>query len=78
MTLSSTVVILAPDFISYWQVYIFLSEGNVSVRISPSVSKILQEGDTFGELALLDDSPRTATCIAISEVHVAFVEKKDF
>jgi CRP-like cAMP-binding protein len=48
------------------------------VRISISIHKTLHEGDTFGELALLDDSPRTATCVANTEVHLAYIEKKDF
>ena len=35
----------------------------------------LREGDSFGELALLDDSYRTATCYAKSDCDLAYLEK---
>lgn len=38
----------------------------------------LKNGVGFGELALLNDAPRSATIRAVTEVHLATLEKEDF
>jgi CRP-like cAMP-binding protein len=38
----------------------------------------LSEGDYFGEIALLEDVPRTTTCRAITAVEVWVLSKRDF
>jgi len=38
----------------------------------------LKEGDVFGEIALIADSPTTATCTAITEAELLFLPKRDF
>ncbi len=35
----------------------------------------LQEGDFFGEIALLSDQPRSATCIALQETHLIRIDR---
>ena len=40
--------------------------------------KTLNTGDSFGELALIDNKPRAATIICKSDSHFAVLEKKDF
>ena len=38
----------------------------------------LSSGQYFGELALIYDSPRTATVQALSSCHIAVLEKEDY
>ena len=38
----------------------------------------LKEGMGFGELALMNDAPRSATIRSITDVHFATLEKEDF
>jgi CRP-like cAMP-binding protein len=38
----------------------------------------LKEGDVFGEISLIQDSPTTATCAAVTRGELLFLPKKDF
>jgi CRP-like cAMP-binding protein len=56
-----------------------------SVRIStvvPGVGEealaVLKEGEYFGEMALIDDAPRSASAIANEDVILLLIEKKQF
>ncbi len=42
------------------------------------VLAILSEGDFFGEMAVIDNSPRSATAVADGETHVITFDKKAF
>jgi CRP-like cAMP-binding protein len=58
-------------------------KGNVAVtRLSnegkESILSILKEGDFFGEMGVLDASPRSATIKALGEVEVAILSRRDF
>jgi CRP/FNR family cyclic AMP-dependent transcriptional regulator len=58
-------------------------KGNVAVtRLSnegkESILSILKEGDFFGEMGVLDASPRSATIKALGDVEVAMLSRKDF
>jgi CRP-like cAMP-binding protein len=58
-------------------------KGNVAVtRVSndgkETILTILREGDFFGEMGVLDGSPRSATIKAIGEVDAAMLPRKDF
>jgi CRP-like cAMP-binding protein len=58
-------------------------KGNVAVtRLSnegkESILSILKEGDFFGEMGVLDASPRSATIKALGDVEVAILSRKDF
>jgi len=39
---------------------------------------LLKDGDFFGELALLDDSPRSASAVAIEACHILGFFRPDF
>lgn len=47
-------------------------KGNVHICSGDKVLATLEEGDFFGEIALVIESPRTATAIAYSECEVVF------
>ena len=58
-------------------------KGNVAVtRMSndgkETILTILREGDFFGEMGVLDGSPRSATIKAVGEVEAALLPRKDF
>ena len=38
----------------------------------------LKEGDVFGEISLIQDSPTTATCTAVTRGELLFLPKRDF
>jgi CRP/FNR family transcriptional regulator, cyclic AMP receptor protein len=57
--------------------------GNVAVtRVSndgkETILSILKEGDFFGEMGVLDASPRSATIKALRDAEVAILARKDF
>jgi CRP/FNR family transcriptional regulator, cyclic AMP receptor protein len=41
-------------------------------------SRILRPGDFFGEMALIDGGPRSATIIAASDVRVMMLQRQTF
>jgi putative peptide zinc metalloprotease protein len=64
--------------------FYIIKSGRVAVSIrdkddgSERVVAHLSEGDYFGEIALLADVPRTATCRALSSVETWVLSKRDF
>lgn len=38
----------------------------------------LRSGQTFGEMSLIDDEPRSATAVAVSDVTFLFISREDF
>ena len=64
-------------------VFYLIREGQVKVTmISPEgkeiILSLLGPGDFFGEMALLDDEPRSATVIAIEPLEVVSIWRSDF
>jgi len=55
-----------------------LLEGSAEVRRPGTRSVALKRGDSFGELALLDDAPRTATVEATGEAVVLKLSRPAF
>jgi len=43
-----------------------------------NLSRTLREGDYFGEIALIDDGPRSATVIAVDELRTIVIPKSAF
>lgn len=58
--------------------YFLLLDGDVEVRANGSLVRRLGAGDSFGEIALLEDRPRTATVRATTEVTALVIERDRF
>jgi CPA1 family monovalent cation:H+ antiporter len=54
----------------------FIAAGEVKVR--GALSRVLKEGDFFGEMGLLTDRPRNADVIADGYCHLLVLYRKDF
>lgn len=62
----------APD-----KMYVVLS-GEVEIQLKGTPIETVGKGDTFGEMALIDGSPRSATVVAKTSCEVAAINKKTF
>jgi CRP-like cAMP-binding protein len=58
--------------------FIVVLEGTVDVLIDGNLVATCGAGDFFGEMALLDDRPRTATVIAKTDVIVDVIGRPEF
>ncbi len=58
--------------------FLVVLEGTVEVRIDGEVVATCGAGDFFGEIALLEHAPRTATVVATSDVVVDVINKAEF
>jgi CRP/FNR family transcriptional regulator, cyclic AMP receptor protein len=57
--------------------------GNVKISVASAdgrdiVLNIIQEGEIFGEIALLDGQPRTADATAMGDCELMVIERRDF
>jgi CRP/FNR family cyclic AMP-dependent transcriptional regulator len=55
-----------------------IKTGKVEIRLGGRVLDILPELSIFGEMALIDHSPRSATAVAATDVTVVLVAEKQF
>jgi len=53
-------------------------EGTAEVRRNDTKVATLSDGDCFGELALLDHGPRTATVVAATDLRVLVIGSREF
>jgi CRP-like cAMP-binding protein len=53
-------------------------EGRAEVRTPDGRTRLLEAGDSFGELALLDGAPRAATVVAVGELTTAQIPRPAF
>ncbi|HEX4332808.1 MAG TPA: cyclic nucleotide-binding domain-containing protein [Usitatibacter sp.] len=53
-------------------------EGQVELRIGDKTIETLGPGEPFGEMALIDQAPRTATAIARTACKLAVIPEKRF
>jgi CRP-like cAMP-binding protein len=58
--------------------FIVVLEGEVEVRQGGHVIARRGAGEWFGEIALLDNRPRTATIVAITPVVIEVIGKREF
>jgi CRP-like cAMP-binding protein len=62
----------APD-----KMYVVVS-GEVQIQLGDAVIETVPQGGTFGEMALIDGSPRSATVTAKTDSEVAAIDKRTF
>ena len=53
-------------------------EGEVEVRLPDGAVRRLGPDDTFGEMAIVDSSPRSATVVAVSDTKLAVIDRHRF
>jgi len=58
--------------------FFVIIDGTVSVDHAGTTVRTLGAGDFFGEIALLDDSPRTATATAASPTKLLILSRREF
>jgi CRP-like cAMP-binding protein len=57
--------------------YVIL-EGEVRIETTDRFIDTISEGEIFGEMALVDDSPRSASAVAASQCKVVPIDKSRF
>ncbi len=60
------------------QEFIIVLEGDVEVVVDGDVVAAPTAGECYGEIALLDSRPRTATVVATTDVIVDVIGRRDF
>jgi CRP/FNR family transcriptional regulator, cyclic AMP receptor protein len=53
-------------------------EGDVEVRLPNGAVRRLGPDDTFGEMAIVDTSPRSATAVAVTDTKLAVIDRARF
>jgi CRP-like cAMP-binding protein len=53
-------------------------EGEVEVRLPNGVVRKLGPDDTFGEMAIVDSSPRSGTAVAVTDTKLAVIDRHRF
>ena len=53
-------------------------EGEVEVRLPNGAARRLGPGETFGEMAVVDSSPRSATVVAVTDTKLAVIDRRMF
>ena len=55
-----------------------IQNGKVEIRLDNRVLETLSDYNIFGEMALIDAAPRSATAVAVSDVKLVPVGEKQF
>ena len=55
-----------------------IASGRVEIRINDRVIATLGEHEIFGEMALIDNAPRSATAVAATDVSLVPIDEKQF
>jgi CRP-like cAMP-binding protein len=55
-----------------------VKEGEVEIRAGDQVLEVVGEGGIFGEMALIDDEPRSASAVTRTECKLVVMDRKRF
>ncbi len=55
-----------------------IQRGQVDIQLGNRLIDTLEANDIFGEMALIDSAPRSATAVAKTDVAIVPIAKKDF
>lgn len=55
-----------------------VNEGEVEIRIGEKVIEVVEAGGIFGEMAMIDGEPRTATAVARTECKLVPIDQRRF
>jgi CRP-like cAMP-binding protein len=55
-----------------------VQSGEIEIRLGNRVLEVLPQYSIFGEMALIDAAPRSATAVAVSDVKLVPVSEKQF
>ena len=72
---ANTIIFKQGDIGKYFYV---IKNGEVMIDVNNKFSKTIVAGDSFGELALLHQSPRSATCKTLKDCQFWVLERKIF
>jgi CRP-like cAMP-binding protein len=55
-----------------------VSEGEVEIKVAGNVVECISPGSIFGEMALIDNSPRSATAVAKTDCKIVPLDQRRF
>ena len=58
--------------------FFVVRDGQVAIRLSNRTLQVMERGEIFGEMALVDAEPRSATAIAETDCVIVPVSEKQF
>jgi CRP/FNR family transcriptional regulator, cyclic AMP receptor protein len=53
-------------------------DGEISIQKNGKVLETVRSGGVFGEMALIDEQPRSASAVAITDAHIVAIGRKRF
>ena len=55
-----------------------IMEGEVELRLPNGMVRTLGPDDSFGEMAIIDGSPRSGTAVAVTDTKLAVIDRRRF
>jgi CRP/FNR family transcriptional regulator, cyclic AMP receptor protein len=55
-----------------------VNEGEVEITIGNKIVEVVQPGGIFGEMAMIDNAPRTATVVARTDCKLVLIDQQRF
>lgn len=58
--------------------FFVIRRGKIAIRLGNRTLNVLSDGEVFGEMALIDSAPRSASAIAETDAEIIPVSEKQF